>query len=138
MSATSRLPVLLALLLLAGWSVSCTCCEDEWAASVPVSTSTQSAVAGAQSGDADDDDDADQDDAGEDDDEEQAIALDQVPADVLAAASAAVPGAVFTSAELEKEHGHFVYCLEGHVDGEAVEVEVAPDGRVLEIEHGDD
>ena len=134
MSSTSRWPAAIALLLLAGWSASCTCCEDEWAASAPVTTSSQHAVAGAHA-----DEDADDDDDGEEgEEEEQAIALDQVPADVLAAARAALPGAVFTSAEVETEDGQLVYCLEGHLDAEAVEVEVAADGRVLEIERGED
>ena len=136
MSTTSRWSFALALLLLAGWSSSCsTSSGDEWAASAPVASKTQPTVAGAQ---ADDDDDADDDDGEEGEEEEQAIALDQVPANVLAAAKAALPGAVFTSAELEHEDGQFVYCLAGHVDGERVEVEVAADGRVLEVEHGED
>ena len=135
MSSTPRWSLAIALLLLAGWSVSCTCCEDEWAAAAPVATSTQHAVAGAHADDEDADDD---DDAEEGEEDEQAIALDQVPADVLAAARAALPGAVFTSAEVEKEDGQLVYCLEGHLDGEEVEVEVAADGRVLEIERGED
>jgi len=136
MSSTPRWSVALALLLLAGWSSSCTCCDDELAASAPVATSTQHAVAGAH---ADDEDDAVDDDDGEEgEEEEQAIALDQVPADILAAAQAALPGAVFTSAELEQEGGLFVYCLEGYVGDERVEVEVAADGRVLEIERGED
>lgn len=137
MSSTSRWSAAIALLLLAGWSASCTCCEDEWAASAPVPTSTQHAVAGAHADD-DDEDADDDDDVEEGEEEEQAIALDQVPADVLAAARAALPGAVFTSAEVETEDGQLVYCLEGHLDAEAVEVEVAADGRVLEIERGED
>ena len=137
MSSTPRWPLAIALLLLAGWSASCTCCEDEWAASAPVPTSTQHAVAGAHADDDEDADADDDDDGEEDEEEEQAIALDQVPADVLAAARAALPGAVFTSAEVETEDGQLVYCLEGHLDAEAVEVEVAADGRVLEIERGE-
>ena len=81
---------------------------------------------------------ADDDDEDEGDDDEQAIALDQVPAAVRKAAEAAVPGFVITSAETETEEGALHYCLEGTAGGEAVEVEVSTDAKVLEIERGED
>ena len=136
MSTRSQWSVALALLILGAWLASCSSSgRDEWAATSPGATSTPMAVAGAH---ADDDDDADDDGDDGEEGEEQAIALDKVPADILAAARAALPGAVFTSAEVETEDGLLVYCLEGQLDGEAVEVEVAADGRVLEIERGED
>ena len=80
---------------------------------------------------ADDDDD-------EGDDDEVEIALDQVPAAIRHAAEEAVPGFVLKSAETETEEGSLHYCLEGTAGGEMVEVEVSTDGKVLEIERGDD
>ena len=77
------------------------------------------------------------DEDGEDDDE-QPIALDQVPAAVKKAAEAAVPGLVLKKAETETEEGALHYCLEGTADGEAVEVEVSTDGKVLEVERGEE
>lgn len=80
------------------------------------------------------------DEEGEDGDDgsEQWIALDQVPAAVRTAAETAVPGLVLKSAETEREEGALHYCLEGTAAGEKVEVEVGPDGRVLEVERGDE
>jgi uncharacterized membrane protein YkoI len=75
--------------------------------------------------------------ANEDGDER--IALDQVPEAARKAAESAVPGATFTAAEKEVEHGTTVYSLEGTVDGKPCEVEVTADGKVTEIEkNGDD
>ena len=71
-------------------------------------------------------------------DGEEEISLDEVPPHVLQAALAAVPGLVIEEAELETEQGVTVYCLEGNAGGETAEVEVTPDGRVVEVEHGDD
>jgi hypothetical protein len=79
----------------------------------------------------------DDDDDGEEGVEEE-IDLSEVPADVLAAAKAAVPGFVPREAERETENGVLVYCLEGSAGGEACEVEVSASGKVLEIERGDD
>jgi hypothetical protein len=61
-----------------------------------------------------------------------------VPESVKQAARAAVPGIVFVSAEKELENGAVVYSLEGTAGGRQHEVEVSADGKVLEIEHGDD
>ena len=74
----------------------------------------------------------------DDDETEVSVPLDEVPAAVMAAAKNAVPGAKFDEAESEVEDGVTVYELEGTVDGEEVEVEVTADGKVLEIERGDD
>lgn len=72
------------------------------------------------------------------DESEEEIALDAVPAAVLTAARAAVPGITLSSAEREVEHGATHYCVHGTAAGERVEVEVSPAGDVLEIERGDD
>ena len=50
----------------------------------------------------------------------------------------AVPGFVPSEAEKETEEGSLHYCVHGTADGEFVEVEVTADGRVLEIERGED
>ncbi len=82
---------------------------------------------------ADDDDDGD-----EGDEQEIEIALSQVPDAVKQAALGAVPGLVLSGAEKETEHGTVVYCLEGTAGGESYEVEVTADGKVVEIEEGDE
>jgi len=79
---------------------------------------------------ADDDDDGDE--------TEVDVALADVPAAVRAAALAELPGFVIEQAELETSSKGKVYCLEGELDGEDVEIEVSADGKVLEVEHGDD
>ena len=78
----------------------------------------------------------------EDDDEgdeaEESIPLERVPANVLEAAKKAVEGFVPDSAEIDKESGSPVYDIHGLVNGEAWEVEVAPDGKVMGTERDDD
>lgn len=80
---------------------------------------------------------AEDDDEGEEESEEP-VALADLPDAVRAAALAAVPGLVIESAEKETEGSEVHYCIHGTAAGEAVEVEVSPDGTVGEIEHGDD
>jgi uncharacterized membrane protein YkoI len=135
-----RMLMLLATLLLAGliWAGCANCATDDQA-SVSLAAGRPASVAGAQADDEDEAaDEAGDDDGEEQDGEKQALSIDQVPANVLEAAHAAVPGAVFTSAELEQEDGQFVYSLEGTLGDERVEVEVSADGRVLEVERGGD
>ncbi len=78
------------------------------------------------------------DDAEGEDGNEQPIALDEVPAAIKKAAEAAVPGLVLVRAETETEEGALHYCLEGTAGGEAVEVELSTDAKVLEVERGED
>lgn len=115
---------------LAGLAVLAAGCGSVQESKVKASTTTRI----SREADDDDADDAD-DDA---DESEEPVALDAVPAAVLAAARAAVPGITLSSAEREVEHGATQYCLHGTVAGERVEVEISPSGAVLEIEHGDD
>jgi len=74
----------------------------------------------------------------DDDGQEETIALDQLPVGVREAATGAVPGLVIAEAEKELEDGETVYCVHGTSEGVFYEVEVSPDGRVLEIEKGDE
>ena len=74
----------------------------------------------------------------DDDGDEVEIPLSEVPANVLAAARAAVPGIVFEEAERETEDGRIVYELEGEANGKEYEIEVSADGTVLEVEEEDD
>lgn len=74
----------------------------------------------------------------EGDDDAQEIALSAVPANVMAAAQGAVPGFVAEEACTEQEDGRLVYCLEGEADGKEVEVDVAADGKVIEVETEDE
>jgi uncharacterized membrane protein YkoI len=78
---------------------------------------------------ADDDDDGDS---------EEAVALDAVPSAAMKAAKGAVSGITFSSAERETENGVVVYSLKGTAGGKTYEVEVTADGKVTEVEDGDD
>jgi hypothetical protein len=69
---------------------------------------------------------------------DEVVAKDQVPATVLKAAQAAVPGFELKRAEKEVEGGTTLYSLEGTANGKSCEIEVTTDGRVLEIEDEDD
>jgi hypothetical protein len=71
-------------------------------------------------------------------DRETEIAVDQVPAAVLAAAQKKVPGLVVEVACKEVEGGVLVYCLEGEAGGKDWEVDVTADGKVLEAEELED
>jgi len=97
---------------------------------------THGASADHATGVAADDEGDDGDD--EADEQEEDVALDQLPAAVKTAAQNEVPGLVLTRAEKETEDGSLHYCVHGTVNGEAVEVEVTPEGKVLEVEHGED
>lgn len=67
-------------------------------------------------------------------DSETEILLSDVPPQVLAAARTALPGIELSSAELEEENGEIVLELSGILDGKEYEIEISPDGQVLEIE----
>jgi len=69
---------------------------------------------------------------------ETEIPLDEVPDAVVRAAMEAVPGIELVSAEIEEENGETLYELEGMLDGERYEIEITPEGEVIEIETGDD
>jgi hypothetical protein len=78
---------------------------------------------------------------GDNDSKEMAVAVDQVPAEVLAAAERIVPGINVTKVTMETEDGETCYEIVGtDKDGKAVEVEVEVDasGKVTEVEKDDD
>lgn len=91
--------------------------------------------------DADDEDDAeDADDDAEDEDgeeNEEEIPLDQVPQVVKDAALKVVEGITLTEAEKETEDSGVVYEIEGTAGGKEYVIEVAADGKVLEVEEED-
>jgi hypothetical protein len=62
------------------------------------------------------------------------VPLSDVPAEALKAAQGAVDGITIAEAEMEKEDGQTVYVLEGQADGKEYEIEVTPEGKVLEVE----
>ena len=78
------------------------------------------------------------DEDGDEEETEEMIALKDLPNAVRAAALAAVPGLVITEVEKETEGSDVHYCIHGTAGGEFVEVEVSPDGKVGEIERGDE
>jgi hypothetical protein len=68
--------------------------------------------------------------AGED---EQKVDLAQVPDDVKAVATKALPGIKLTKAELEKRKDGEVYELDGVIDGKKYEFKIKPDGTLVSI-----
>jgi uncharacterized membrane protein YkoI len=65
---------------------------------------------------------------------EKEVPLSEVPEEALKAAQGAVDGITITEAEMEKEDGQTVYILEGEANGKKYEIEVTPEGKVLETE----
>ncbi len=65
---------------------------------------------------------------------EKEVPLSEVPPEALKAAQGAVDGITITEAEMEKEDGETVYILEGQANGKEYEIEVTPEGKVLETE----
>ena len=68
---------------------------------------------------------------------EMDVPLHLVPEVVLAAAREAVDGIVLTEASVELESDGLFYELEGSVGDRRVEIELTPDGDVIEIEDED-
>ena len=66
--------------------------------------------------------------------QEKEVPLSEVPAEALKAAQGAVDGVTITEAEMEKEDGETVYVFEGEANGKEYEIEVTPEGKVLEVE----
>lgn len=68
--------------------------------------------------------------------------LSELPAVVIAAAEAAVEGIVLTEAEVEESRKGMIYEVEGYVDETEYEIEIIPEGDVIEVEiendHDDD
>ncbi|MEM0909496.1 MAG: PepSY domain-containing protein [Pseudomonadota bacterium] len=62
------------------------------------------------------------------------VAIENVPPEILDAVRAELPDLVIESAEIETEDGEQIYEIEGTIDGEGVEVDIAMDGDILEIE----
>jgi uncharacterized membrane protein YkoI len=73
-------------------------------------------------------------DSGDDREDGLEISSVAVPAKVLDAARAGVPGFVLTGADMLRRNGTTVYALEGHARGEDYDIDVTPGGRVLRID----
>lgn len=69
---------------------------------------------------------------------ETEVPLDEVPNVVVQAAMEAVPGIELESAAVEEEDGETLYELVGMHDGERYEIEITAEGKVVEIETGED
>lgn len=62
------------------------------------------------------------------------VALDQVPAQVMAAVNGRLPGILIAEAEVALENDIMIYEIEGDVGGKEYEVEVTSDGNILKVE----
>jgi len=65
---------------------------------------------------------------------EKEVPLSEVPPEALKAAQGAVDGITITEAEMEEEGGKTVYVFEGEANGKEYEIEVTPEGKILELE----
>ena len=73
----------------------------------------------------------------EDGDDEIDVPVDELPSNIQQAVEEAVPGATITEAEIESEDGQAVFEVTVEKDGKEYEVEVTPQGEVLEVEEED-
>jgi len=73
---------------------------------------------------------------------ETEVSIDKVPAAVKAAIDAEAKGGTIVEIEMETENGRTVYEADVIIDGQEVEIQVAPDGTLLgkkiEDDEGDD
>jgi hypothetical protein len=69
---------------------------------------------------------------------EKEIPLSEVPPEALHAAQDAIDDIVITEAEIEEEDGQTIYVFEGDANGRKYEIEVTPEGKVLEVEREDE
>jgi uncharacterized membrane protein YkoI len=69
---------------------------------------------------------------------EKEVPLSEVPQEALKAAQGAVDGVTITEAETEKEDGKTIYIFDGEANGKEYEIEVTPEGKVLEVEEESD
>lgn len=68
------------------------------------------------------------------DDFDNDIPKNEVPANVLAAAKAQVPGFVLTEANLQQRGSTRLFELQGRANSRPYELDITADGRVLHIE----
>jgi hypothetical protein len=62
------------------------------------------------------------------------IPKNEVPANVLAAAKAEIPGFVLTEADLQQRGATRLFELQGRANGRPYHLDITADGRVLHIE----
>lgn len=77
-------------------------------------------------------------DEGKEKKDKEEIALDQVPANVKAAAEQAVKDIVITEAEKETKKGKVIYELTGKVGDKEYDVKVDADGKVLKVKEAEE
>jgi hypothetical protein len=68
------------------------------------------------------------------DDADNDIPKNEVPANVLAAAKAEIPGFILEEADLQQRGATRLFELQGRANGRPYELDITADGRVLRIE----
>jgi hypothetical protein len=68
------------------------------------------------------------------DDFDNDIPKNEVPANVLAAAKAEIPGFILEEADLQQRGSRRLFELQGRADGRRYEMDILADGRVLRLE----
>lgn len=107
---------------------------------VEVKVAADGTVLGKEEDDEDEGDDADDVDDEEDDEGEVQVSLAEVPETVQATLVKEAAGAEIKEIEKEDEDGRIVYSADVMLNGQEVELKVAPDGTLLgkEVEDQDD
>lgn len=70
----------------------------------------------------------------ENDDFDNDIPKNEVPANVLSAAKAEIPGFILEEADLQQRGAARLFELQGRANGHPYEIDITADGRVLRIE----
>ncbi len=66
--------------------------------------------------------------------DEKEIAISDLPAVVVKAVQDSLPGFVISDAEIEGTEPDIIYDVDGSMDGNEYEIEITPEGKILEIE----
>jgi uncharacterized membrane protein YkoI len=105
---------------------------------VDIAVAADGTFLGQETEDEDDDDGEEADD--EEEEDEELVSLDQVPQAVKATIAKEAGGAEIREIEKETEEGRTIYSVEVVVNGQEVDLEIAPDGTFLgrEAEDEDD
>jgi uncharacterized membrane protein YkoI len=98
---------------------------------VDIRVAADGAVLGQEADDEEGDDEAD-DEEEEADESETQVAPADLPAAVSKTLNDAAPGATIKGMELETENGRPQYAIDAVIDGQTYDIEIAPDGTLLQ------
>jgi uncharacterized membrane protein YkoI len=103
---------------------------------VDIRVTAEGALLGQEVDDEDGEDEAE--DEEEDDEDEVQVSLAELPEPVRKTLSETAPGAEIKELELETENGRTQYAIDAVIDGQTFDIEIAPDGTLLQKEMEDE